>query len=69
VYLTHDYESNRPSIHVSAYPVIAVAVESTNQDLLRLAAARKLGIRLWIMLRDQIDYTEFCRGVLTSSAD
>ena len=21
----------------------------------------KLGIRLWIMLRDQIDYTEFCR--------
>ena len=27
----------------------------------RLAAARKLGIRLWIMLRDEIDYTEFCR--------
>jgi transposase len=27
----------------------------------RIAAARKLGIRLWIMLRDQIDYTEFCR--------
>ena len=27
----------------------------------RVAAARKLGIRLWIMLRDQIDYTEFCR--------
>jgi len=27
----------------------------------RMAAARKLGIRLWIMLRDQIDYTEFCR--------
>jgi len=25
------------------------------------AAARKLGIRLWIMLRDQIDYAEFCR--------
>jgi len=23
--------------------------------------ARKLGIRLWIMLRDQIEYTEFCR--------
>lgn len=22
----------------------------------RVAAARKLGIRLWIMLRDQIDY-------------
>jgi hypothetical protein len=21
----------------------------------------KLGIRLWIMLRDQIDYAEFCR--------
>jgi len=27
----------------------------------RVAAGRKLGIRLWIMLRDQIDYTEFCR--------
>jgi transposase len=27
----------------------------------RVAAARKLGIRLWLMVRDQIDYTEFCR--------
>jgi transposase len=27
----------------------------------RIAAARKLGIRLWIMLRDHIDYEEFCR--------
>jgi transposase len=27
----------------------------------RIAAAHKLGIRLWIMLRDQIDYNEFCR--------
>jgi len=27
----------------------------------RVAVARKLGIRLWIMLRDQIDYKEFCR--------
>jgi len=27
----------------------------------RVAAARKLAIRLWIMLRDQIDYQEFCR--------
>jgi transposase len=27
----------------------------------RVAAARQLGIRLWIMLRDQIDYNEFCR--------
>jgi transposase len=27
----------------------------------RVAAARKLGIRLWIMLRDQVDYHEFCR--------
>jgi transposase len=26
-----------------------------------VAAARKLGIRLWIMLRDEIDYQEFCR--------
>jgi hypothetical protein len=27
----------------------------------RVAVARKPGIRLWIMLRDQIDYQEFCR--------
>ena len=27
----------------------------------RMAAARKLGIRLWIMSRDRIDYLEFCR--------
>jgi transposase len=27
----------------------------------RVAVARKVGIRLWIMLRDQIDYDEFCR--------
>ena len=27
----------------------------------RVAAARKLGIRLYIMLRDQIEYQEFCR--------
>jgi transposase len=27
----------------------------------RVAAARKLGIRLWILLRDQIDCQEFCR--------
>ena len=26
----------------------------------RVATARKLGIRLWIMLRDEIDYEEFC---------
>jgi hypothetical protein len=27
----------------------------------RVAVARKPGIRLWIMLRDEIDYQEFCR--------
>lgn len=27
----------------------------------RVAVGRKLGIRLWVMLRDQIDYQEFCR--------
>jgi hypothetical protein len=27
----------------------------------RVAGARKLGIRLWIMLQDEIDYKEFCR--------
>lgn len=36
----------------------------------RIAAARKLGIRLWIMLRDQIDYEEFCRrGMLRQSGE
>ena len=36
----------------------------------RIAAARKLGIRLWIMLRDQIDYGEFCRrGKLRQSGE
>ena len=34
----------------------------------RVAAARKLGIRLWIMLRDQIDYAEFCRRGLARQA-
>jgi len=27
----------------------------------RAAVARKLGIRMWIMLRDRIEYKEFCR--------
>jgi transposase len=27
----------------------------------RVAEARKLGIRLWTLLRDQINYEEFCR--------
>jgi len=27
----------------------------------RAAVARKLGIRMWIMLRDRIEYPEFCR--------
>lgn len=36
----------------------------------RIAAARKLGIRLWIMMRDQIDYAEFCRrGKLRQSGE
>jgi len=26
-----------------------------------VAAGRKLGVRLWIMLRDEINYDEFCR--------
>jgi transposase len=36
----------------------------------RIAATRKLGIRLWIMMRDQIDYDEFCRrGELRQSGE
>jgi transposase len=34
----------------------------------RVAAARKLGIRLWILLRDQIDYEEFCRRAPSRAA-
>jgi len=29
--------------------------------VVKVAAARKLAIRLFIMLRDRIDYPEFCR--------
>jgi transposase len=36
----------------------------------RIAAARKPDIRLWIMMRDQIDYEEFCRrGTLRHSGE
>jgi len=36
----------------------------------RAAAARKLGIRMWIMLRDRIEYNEFCRrGQMQQSGD
>jgi transposase len=36
----------------------------------RIAAARKLGIRLCIMLRDQLDYEELCRrGTLRQSGE
>jgi len=36
----------------------------------KIAVARKLGIRLWIMMRDQIDYEEFCRrGKLRQSGE
>jgi len=34
----------------------------------RVAVGRKLGIRLWILLRDQIDYAEFCRRAPCHSA-
>jgi transposase len=33
----------------------------TGMGKARVATARQLGIRLWIMLRDEIDYEEFCR--------
>jgi hypothetical protein len=40
-----------------------LSTEVTAQGLgkARVAVARKLGIRLWILLRDQIEYAEFCR--------
>jgi hypothetical protein len=36
----------------------------------KVAAARKPGIRVWIMLRDEVDHYEFCRRgrMITSSA-
>jgi transposase len=34
----------------------------------RVAVARKLGIRLWILLCDQIDYEEFCRRAPSRAA-
>jgi hypothetical protein len=33
----------------------------------KCAAGRKLGIRLWIMLRDNINYEEFCRRARQTS--
>lgn len=33
----------------------------------KVAAGRKLGIRLWIMLRDNINYEEFCRRARQTS--
>src|SRR5712692_2282464 len=44
-------------IHCSAVPRLV----QKGLGKARIAAARKLGIRLWILLRDQIDYKEFCR--------
>ena len=41
-----------------------------NKGKARVATARKRGIRLWIMMRDQIDYEEFCRrGKLRQTAE
>jgi transposase len=34
----------------------------------RVAVARKLGIRLWVLLRDEIDYAEFCRRTPSRAA-
>jgi hypothetical protein len=36
-------------------------VNSSRAASVKVAVARKLLIRLYIMLRDQIDYAEFCR--------
>jgi hypothetical protein len=36
-------------------------LDTDTGELNEKTPARKLGIRLWIMLRDQIDYQEFCR--------
>jgi hypothetical protein len=41
--------------------VLSAQISPEGLGKARVAAARKLGIRLWIMLRDQIDYQEFCR--------
>ena len=48
----------------------AVLSRSLGRVLSRIAAARKLGIRLWIVLRDQIEYEEFChRGRLRQNGE
>jgi transposase len=41
--------------------VLSAKLQQKGFGKARVAAARKLGIRLWILLRDQIDYAEFCR--------
>jgi len=42
-------------------PLSAPAHAERNGRKARMAAARKLGVRLWTMLRDRMDYEEFCR--------
>jgi hypothetical protein len=44
--------------HPSVGPVTALATEVFVGDLPGFATVRKLGIRLWTMLRDQIDDVE-----------
>jgi transposase len=44
-------------------------VAQTGVGKARVATARKLGIRLWIMLRDEIDYDEFCRRAVARCAE
>ena len=44
---------------LALFVAVVSAVTLRNGSL--QSAARKLGIRLWILLRDQIEYEEFCR--------
>ena len=50
-----DYQVGHPTEIRAAEP------RKQKHDRRDAALLRKLGIRLWIMLREQIDYQEFCR--------
>jgi hypothetical protein len=56
---TLPHEGTTVRDHVGSFLSAKTTAEETRQ--IAVAVARKLGIRLWILLRDQIDYEEFCR--------
>jgi transposase len=49
----------RPDVELKRFYTRKLAQKGLGKA--KVAAGRKLGIRLWIMLREQVEYHEFCR--------